>query len=69
MDAKQCIEGVQTIMQVAGDEKTDIIYVHPNAGGAICAIVKVGTPAYNAITDAYPDDELEPHSHVEPDMW
>lgn len=48
----------------------DIIYVHDTPhGGAHAAIVLVGTPAYEAIQQAYPDREIPPHSHIEPGMF
>lgn len=48
----------------------DIVYVHTTpSGGAEAAIVKVGTPAYEALSKAYPDLPLPPHDHIEPGMW
>lgn len=48
----------------------DIVYVHGTPyGGAHAAIVKIGTPAYEAVGKAYPDLPLPPHDHIEPGMW
>jgi hypothetical protein len=48
----------------------DIVYVHSSPhGGAVAAIVQVGTPAYDAMRTAYPDLPLPPHDHIEPGMF
>lgn len=66
--ANDCIRAVQRVLDM--NEGVDIVYIHATpAGGAHAAIVKVGTPAYEALERAYEGRDETPHDHIEPGMF
>lgn len=68
MTADEIIQAVLEVLEA--NPGVDIVYIHATPyGGSHAAIVKVGTPAYEAIGKAYPDRELPPHDHIEPGMF
>lgn len=47
----------------------DIVYLHDADRPAFAALVRAGTPAYAAMSAAYPVEEISPHDHIEPGMF